>query len=478
MHPLLARQLKRMGLNAQEPTTDPMAWAALLARVNDAYVQNDQDRDLAERSTNLASDEMRNLQAKLEVQNAMLEDQVERRTAQLKEAIKRATDASVAKSQFLANMSHELRTPLTAILGFADLMLSSAIDPQHVQHLTTIRRNGAHLLGLLNDILDLSRIEAGKMTVERVPCSIVQVCEEVASLMRVRAQEKNLDLRIVYDWPLPDRVHIDPLRMRQILVNLVGNAVKFTSEGSVTLRVSAALPEHQDHEWAISASVIDTGPGIPNDRLPALFDRFAQIDNSMSRRFGGTGLGLSISNELASLLGGSIAVRSEVGKGSAFTVTLRAQPVEGSELVRAATRSSPVPAPLLSLRPLQDLCVLYAEDGPDNQRLIRFLLERAGAHVHVVGNGAQAVEAALAASRAHTPFDLILMDMQMPEMDGYTAASQLRAQQYPGIIIALTAHAMTGERDKCLRAGCNEYLTKPVDKNALYTLCASMAKAA
>jgi len=392
-----------------------------------------------------------------------------------------AESATQAKSEFLANMSHEIRTPMTAILGFAEVLLGEEdIDRAPAarrEALATIQRNGQYLLGLINDILDLSKIEAGKLEVERCQCSPVNVLAEVASLMRVRAASKNLPLEIQYAGPMPERIQSDPTRLRQILINLVGNAIKFTEEGSV--RVVAQLVHGTDGLSRLRYDVIDTGIGMTQDQVAKLFQPFTQADSSTTRKFGGTGLGLTISKRLAEALGGDITVWSKPGSGSTFSVTIETGSLAETRLiddaceaeVRVERRHSQQNAESASL----DCSVLLAEDGPDNQRLIGFILKKAGARLTVVENGQLARDRALAAAEAGEPFNVVLMDMQMPVMDGYTATAELRAAGYNGPIIALTAHAMEGDRQKCLDAGCNDYAAKPIEREAFLATVARWA---
>ena len=384
-----------------------------------------------------------------------------------------AESSARAKSQFLANMSHEIRTPMTAILGFAEMLLGEAgIDrapPQRVEAIRTIQRNGEYLLALINDILDISKIEAGKLDVERIRCLPVEVLSEVVSLMQARAAAKNLPLTLEYAGGIPEVIHSDPIRLRQILINLVGNAIKFTETGSV--RVVARLVEDTGRPSLLRIDVIDSGIGMRPDQIERLFTPFSQADSSTTRRFGGTGLGLTISKRLAEILGGSIAVRSQPGRGSTFSISVETGDISAVKRVtdpRAAAASGRRSAgeARVPSAPL-DCCILLAEDGPDNQRLISFLLEKAGAQVTLAENGQVACDEALAAQAAGKPFDVILMDMQMPLMDGYQAARRLRSEGCRSPILALTAHAMEGDEEECLAAGCDGYLTKPIHRTTL-----------
>ena len=389
---------------------------------------------------------------------------------QLRQAKKDAKAASEAKSDFLANMSHEIRTPMTAILGFADVLLREAeLDaPEHRDALCAIQRTGQYLLGLINDIFDLSKIEAGKVELEEIPFSVTRLLAEVESLMQVRAAGKSLRFVVELAEGVPSDVYGDPTRLRQILVNLVGNAIKFTEEGHVRLdvRIDGTEPGRQSLEMAVT----DTGIGMTDDQLERLFQPFTQADNSTSRRFGGTGLGLMISRRLIEALGGRMSVASKPGRGSVFTLAI---PVEIAENTCAGQTASPLTERFRAVSvgdarssPL-NARILLAEDGLDNQRLISHVLEKAGADVSVAEDGLAAVGQVLDAAKAGNPFDLVLMDIQMPRMDGYTATGRLRSLGMNVPVIALTAHAMSEDHQKCIDAGCDTYCTKPIQRDTL-----------
>ena len=401
--------------------------------------------------------------------------------AALDSAIQRAELANHAKSQFLANMSHEIRTPLTAILGYTEILAEDDGLAQDVElrlnSLQTIRRNGEHLLSLINDILDLSKIEAGKLSVESIVCRPLELIDEVIALMKVRADSKDLVLETSFETPMPEQMVSDPTRIRQILVNLVGNAIKFTETGAV--QVIARLLNSE--EPRLEFDIVDSGMGLTEEQRQLLFQPFVQADGSMTRRFGGTGLGLTISRRLAELLGGEMEiVESQPGVGTRFRFSIATGPLSGVHLVSLESEQSQVPidqrdSANVPSTSLHGFTLLLAEDGVDNQRLIGFVLRKAGANLKVVDNGELAVEAALEAWRNGKPFDVILMDMQMPVLDGYKAATRLRHQNYSGPIIALTAHAMSGDRQKCLEAGCDDYATKPIDRARLLAQVATHA---
>ena len=422
--------------------------------------------DRVEQSTSSASCPLGYFQV-----NAALTEQVERQRAALREVAQQAEAANRAKSEFLANMSHEIRTPMTAILGFAECLLDE-LDRAHAPQpctdaVHTILHNGRHLLQIINDILDLSKIEAGRMTPEQLRCSPAQIVAEVQSLMQVRADGKGLPLEADYVLPLPETIETDPTRLRQILVNLVGNAIKFTEVGRIRIVVrfdGASVPP------SLGFDVIDTGVGLTAGQMRQLFQPFVQGDSSVGRKHGGTGLGLAISKRMAELLGGTLSVESQPGCGSCFRLAIACGDLHGVPMLTEAIAPNAAPAPPRAEPPpdtLAGLRVLLAEDSVDNQRLIAHVLRKAGAEVALADNGQVAVDLALAAERDGRPFAVVLMDMQMPVMHGYDATRLLRANLYPRPIIALTAHAMGGDAEKCLQAGCSAFQTKPIDRVGL-----------
>jgi two-component system CheB/CheR fusion protein len=389
----------------------------------------------------------------------------ERRIARsLSEAKRAAEAASLAKSDFLANMSHEIRTPLTAILGYGELLTTHTTDPDNLACIDAIRRNGKHLVEIINDILDLSKIEAGMLRTEFVRISPGGVLRDVIDSLRVRAAEKGLTLDLSYDGPVPATIESDPTRFRQILLNLLSNAIKFTEHGGVRV-VARLLAEQRLFE----VQVIDTGIGISPHQQGALFAPFTQADGSITRRYGGTGLGLAISKRLVELLGGSISVTSVERQGSTFQFTLATGSLDDVPLAHDPVLSAPTPLPPLSR--LDGCCILIVDDRRDMRYLIQTYLEEAGASVVSASDGALAVESVRDAMARGKPFDAIVLDMQMPVMDGFQAAPLLRAAGHTGRIVALTANAMKGDQERCLAAGCDEYLAKPVDRlRLLYVL--------
>ena len=411
----------------------------------------------------------------VETLNLELADQIK----YTKELATQAEAACLAKSEFLANMSHEIRTPMTAILGFSENLSESIVQPENKAAVETIRRNGEHLLGVINDILDLSKIEAGQFEVEKIHCPVPEILKEIKDLMAIRAEAKGLKWDVHLDSSVPSSIKTDPARLRQILINLISNGIKFTEVGVVMLKCRAE--KTADEKGMLYFDVIDSGIGMNQTQLRLLFQPFVQADNSMSRRFGGTGLGLTISKRFAGLMGGDIEVQSEKGKGSIFTLRIPFEPQDVTESNQSTVgqptfqeKEKAVQPP--AQNPLQGLRLLLVEDGPDNQRLISFLLKRVGAEVEIADNGQTGRDCALKALANGRPFDVIITDMQMPVMDGYTATSQLRAMNYTGPIIALTAHAMKGDREKCIDAGCDDFATKPVDRTQLIEIILKYAK--
>lgn len=379
---------------------------------------------------------------------------------ELKRAKSAAEEANVAKSTFLANMSHEIRTPLGAILGFIDLMKNPNVPRTDLdQYIAVIDRNSRQLLRIVDDILDLSKVEAGKMLIEQTEFSLIELLWDFSSLMQFRATEHGIDFELKIETRLPDPVISDPIRIRQILTNIVGNAIKFTERGRVELRIT-------ERDSVIEFQVTDTGRGIAPQQRAKLFRPFQQADASTTRRYGGTGLGLVLTKRLCEALGGRFELRStEIGRGSVFAAEISLQRASSFRWVEPeeALLFSPRRLGVSSESPcLAGLDVLVVEDSTDNQILIRVLLEKLGARIEVAEDGLQGVRQAIGGQH-----HVVLMDIQMPRMDGHEATQALRAKGYSGPIIALTAHAMKEERQRCRVSGFTDFLSKPIQRDAL-----------
>lgn len=387
----------------------------------------------------------------------------EQARVEVQAAKEEAERANRAKSQFIANVSHEIRTPLGVIMGFSDLVLSGQQDKvENENALVAIKRNAIQLSKLVDEILDLSKLEADRMEIENIRFNLPELVSDVVQLLERQARSKNLNLRVDFTTPIPEIVVSDPTRLRQILINLLGNAIKFTEKGSVALKLGLAELGPKGSPIFIKLDVTDTGIGITQDQAQKLFTAFSQADESMSRRFGGTGLGLMLSRRLAQAVGGDLILsNSEAGKGSTFTLTFPTAQLDG-KLVTSLGPQTERTAVSQIPRLLEGTKILLVEDSPDNQVLVGRVLRYAGAEVRIASNGREGVEFAMT-----SPFDVVLMDIQMPELDGYEAAKLLREKGYPRPVIALTAHALKGERERCLASGFADYLTKPLDRNKL-----------
>jgi PAS domain S-box-containing protein len=378
---------------------------------------------------------------------------------------KKAQEASHAKSAFLANMSHEIRTPLGAMLGFAELLAGEPLNVEQKNYISILLRNGQQLLRIVDEILDLSKVESQKIQLESVQFSLGNLVEEAMSLLRHRAAEKNLAFHVTSPTELAQDIISDPSRLRQILLNVTGNAIKFTQKGSICVHFELHPRSAHPDRPMLEVSVTDTGIGIAREQQDKLFQPFVQADNSMTRRFGGTGLGLFLSRRLARMMGGDVVLRSSQPEvGSQFIVTLEVQSAASEDTSKSVVKLEPLGEKSATR---QQGRVLIVDDAPDNRTLIQLYVSRLGFPADVACTGPEAIELAL----SH-PYELILMDVQMPEMDGFESVHELRARNYKGPIVALTAHTMKGDRDRCLRGGFDDYLGKPIDRNLLkQSLC-------
>ncbi len=381
------------------------------------------------------------------------------KSKQSSDSEKKVKASVTVKENFLANMSHEIRTPLNAVLGFTNILRSTKLDDEQKEYVDVIQSSGDNLLSIVNDILDLSKIEAGMLRIEETPFKIADIMSVVEAMLKPKAEEKGLRLIVNIDSEIPEFVSGDAVRLTQILANLVTNAIKFTEDGGVYLRATSI--KRNGDIATIEFLVRDTGMGIPEEKQAHIFDRFEQAEASTTRRFGGTGLGLSIVKNLVDIQKGTLTLFSQPGVGSSFTIELPYK-ITNDYVVKTELKKTPIN--LANMK--AETKILIAEDNPMNQRLIKHLMKNWNFNFDLVFNGSQALEAL-----KKQTYDLVLMDIQMPEMDGYTSTAHIRNELKSKIpIIAMTAHAMEGERDKCIKAGMNDYVSKPINEEMLFQM--------
>ncbi|MCX8068929.1 MAG: ATP-binding protein, partial [Thermodesulfovibrionales bacterium] len=426
-------------------------------------------------------DELNESYKTISKQNEELENKVIERTKELQRAMTEANAASQAKSDFLANISHEIRTPMNAILGISRLMLNTPLSEKQKDYQQKILLSAQHLLAIINDILDFSKIEANKIILEEIEFNLEHLISEILSTFSLKAQEKSLNLIAFFPPFIPKQLIGDPLRLNQALSNLINNAIKFTKSGEISIRV--ALVEEFEDKVRLLFSVSDTGIGMDEGQIKSLFEPFTQADVSTTRKYGGTGLGLSITKRIVELMNGSIAVMTNPEKGSEFNFTAlfkkstnmnlpykNEDNIEDYKLV--VVDNNQISKEIITAPSLKG-AILLVEDNPINQQVATEMLKEAGLDVTIASNGREAIEKILTGT-----FDLALMDIQMPEIDGYKATKEIRKiekfKDFP--IIAMTAHAMTGDRDKCINAGMNDYVSKPIDPRELYQILAKWLK--
>jgi signal transduction histidine kinase/CheY-like chemotaxis protein len=423
-----------------------------------AVLNNITERKQAEEQLRQAREQSELARLETEHLNKCLEIEAQRANSLAQDAM----DANRAKSDFLAAMSHEIRTPMNAILGFSELLTEEPLNSQQGEYVSLIHNSGTTLLSLINDILDFSKIEAGKLSIEKSETRLDVILEEIESMFRPMATKKGIELAVLQCDDLPGVIQTDPTRLRQCLINLINNAVKFTEQGHVYVNVSAY---DKQGKFFIQFDIEDTGIGIPAAKQQSIFEAFVQAESSTTRKFGGTGLGLAITRKLAVLLGGGVTVCSQPGVGSIFTLTIETTVSNRTSQWNKYNQAEELERPLSAQQEeieIEKAVILLVEDNPVNQQLMRAILGRMGHEVVLAENGQEALDAI--EKRA---FDIVLMDIQMPVLNGLEATRAIRAKGGDIPIIAVTANAIKGDSDKCIEAGCNDYLSKPINKDKL-----------
>ncbi len=472
MHKLLLKQIRRIYSRKFDYQTLPDEVLQLLQLISDTYEEHYTELDFIKHTLEINSQELNAANKKIKDRNKELNQLVDERTASLQQAVLRAEHATRAKSNFLATMSHEIRTPMNAIVGFTHLLQTTKLTKAQNNYLENIDNASSNLLSIINDILDFSKIEASKLDIEWVPFLLKKLITEISSLIKPKLEEKGLSWCLYLDKDIPTTLMGDPLRIKQVLINLCSNAIKFTQTGGITLTIKGA--SLTENEYDLQFSVTDTGIGMSEEQLQHVFMSFTQADSSTTRKYGGTGLGLTISKQLVELMGGDLTVISQLDKGSSFqfnvithTVASENRPLQDVDIssVMSTNDQQEDVHKIGEEYNFSHLSILLVEDNKVNQIVASKMLEIVGATLDIAENGKIALEYI-----RENHYDVVLMDMQMPVMDGLEATTLIRKKLHKSHlpIIAMTANAMKGDEEKCLNAGMNAYLSKPIKRDTLY----------